>query len=542
MAGRSGDNEGVNDLSPPVPADMTDAITAVTHWLDAYERGDWGTLWDGHAPDALMPIGPQVLQQRLIPRATYVSVLESMVAAQVDQPVPAFTVSDLQALPGADGPTVLARLQERRDGITCIAAFQLDADRRITAITVDPPTAANLTLLAAADLAQLPRPMTRSEAFRTALDHAYARRHRGMTRPLRSLPEARFTCQGIGDCCKVGIWNIAVSDNQLLPLSVVAAEGGGTPFTLHTAAAPATFADPEAATERHRLATGEWPDCHQVTADGRCGIHAAVGWQPVPVCQLYPISPVPTPDGFDLTAAFSCLTVCRNQGAPLQEQAAALRQRIWPFQFRLAEVPADLALVQGGDPVVPWAMYREWEGNLLDVLAKADADGLPDLRVGNRFMAKQVAGAAPAQGLTVDELFSRMVQPDTPEREEAWLGGSSNDAWRRVQDSRVVMVDREDLFIRYLRAQLFRKHGLVGGETGVGFPWGLTVIIAAMIKTDARYRALKGGRPRTSAQDLVNAVRCVEQVVQHDAFPVWLAGLPGAPVESPATWQAFAQV
>ncbi len=527
--------------TPPPNADITDPRTAVTRWLEAYGRNDWGAVWDGHAPEALLPIGPQVLQQHLIPRATYVSVLDSVVAAQAGQPFPAFDPGELQVVEAGTGAAVLARVTERHDGITCVAAFQLDDRHRITAITVDPTTTAALITHAAADLAQLPRPTTRSESFRTALDHAYARRHRPMARALRSLPEARFTCQGIGDCCKVGLWNIAVSDNQRLPLAMMAASSGGQAFTLHEAAAPATFADPEAASERHRLATGTWPDCHQKAEDGRCEMHAALGWQPIPVCQLYPISPVPTPDGFDLTAAFSCLTVCRNQGAPLKDQEASLRQRLWPFQFRLEEVPAVLSLVSGQEPTVPWPVYKEWEQKLLGYLAKADPDGLPDLKGGNRFLAKPLAGL-PLRGMGVDDLFARMLQPDAPAREEAWLGGGSDRAWQRVQESRVAVVDRDDLFVRYLRAQLFRKHGLVGGETGIGFPWGLTAIIAAMVKTDAKHRAILGGRPRTSAQDLTNAVRCVEQIIQHDAFPAWLAELPGAPVESPATWQAFAQI
>lgn len=525
------------DSSPVV----SDPVAAVSRWLAAYEGADWGTLWDGHAPDALLPIGPQILPQRQIPRATYVQVLESLVAAQADRAVPAFAVEDLQRVDLPTGRTVLARLHERHDGQPCVAAFQLDEADRILAITVDPPTTARLAVAAAADLAQWPRPTSRAESFRTALDHAYSRRHRGLRRSLRSLPEARFTCQGIGDCCKVGIWNIAVSDNQRLPLDMLTQAAGGTAFSLHEAAAPATFADPTAGDERHRLATGTWPDCHQQTSDGRCEIHAAVGWQPIPICQLYPISPVPTPDGFDLTAAFSCLTVCRNQGAPLQEQEAALQARIWPFQFRLAEVPPELALVSGNSETIPWPTYREWESKLLDVLTRTDADGLPDLRAGNRFLAKQVGPAVPTQGLDVEALFGQLIRPGSPEQEAAWLGGSSALAWQRIQDSRVVLVDRDGLFVRYLRAQLFRKHGLVGGETGVGFPWGLTVIIAAMVKADARYRALQAGRPRTSAQDLTNAVRCVEQLVQHDSFPAWLASLPGAPVESPATWAAFAQ-
>jgi hypothetical protein len=521
---------------------MTDPSAVVARWLGAYDRADWGTVWDSHAPDALLPIGPQVLQQHLIPRATYVSVLDSVVAAQAGMPSPAFAIQDMQRIPQGDGHAVLVRVRERHDGIPCVAAFQLDARQRITAITVDPPTVTALALVAAGDLAQLPRPMQRIEAFRTALDHAYARRHRDMNRALRSLPEARFTCQGIGDCCKVGIWNIAVSDNQRLPLEQVATLNGGPAFALHKAAAPATFADPDAATERHRLATGEWPDCHQKAADGRCEIHAALGWQPVPVCQLYPISPVPTPDGFDLTAAFSCLTVCRNQGAPLQEQETALRERIWPFQFRLAEVPARLAPRRGEAPTIPWATYRTWEDKLLAALAKADPDGLPDIRAGNRFLTKQLGADVSPMGLSVEDLFSRLVQPGVPDREDSWLGGGSRQAWERVRDSRVAVVDRDGLFVRYLRAQLFRKHGLVGGETGIGFPWGLTVFIAAMVKADARLRALRGDRPRTSAQDLLNAVRSVEQVIQHDALPAWLAELPGAPVESPATWQALAQV
>ncbi len=523
---------------------MSDATTTVSRWLAAYHAADWQTVWSLLAPDALMMIGPQVLPRQDIPLAKYVEVLDSMVAVQQDLPVPHFDVETMQAVAAADGTVVLVRARERHDGITSMLAFVVGPDGLVQGMTVDPPTAERAAILAAADLAQMPRPTTREEAFRTGLDHAYARRHRGVQRPMRSLPEARFTCQGRGDCCKVGLWNIAVSDNQRLPLTHLANLAGIPAFKLDKPVEAPVFAEPKAADERHRMATGEWPDCHQMSSDGNCNLHGALGWQPVSVCQLYPIHPIPTPDGYDVTASYSCLTVCLNQGQTLDEQADNLRGRFWPFQFRLAEIPDVLSLAMGQDPTIPWTVYREWEGELLESLWRRDAHGIPDLNVGSQILVDKAGKGLSRTGFAFNDLVQRITKLEKPTDgwQGGWLGGGYDVAWQTIRTLPITYADDGDLVARFLRAQLFRKHGLVEGETGIAFPWGMTVIIASMVKADARFRAWRGDRTRTNADDVVEAVRSVEQVILHDHFPAWLATLPGSPVESPMTWHSFLTV
>ncbi|MBC7541141.1 MAG: hypothetical protein H7338_00270 [Candidatus Sericytochromatia bacterium] len=519
---------------------MSDATLIVTRWLAAYHATDWHTLWTLSAPDALTMIGPQVLPKHVIAITKYVEVMDSIVNAQDGKPVPDFEILDVQAVEVAGGTVALVRARERHDGVSCVLAFEMGAEGLVRGVTVDPPSAERAAVQAAADLAQMPRPTTRTEAFRTVLDHAYARRHRGIDRPLRSLPEARFTCQGRGECCRVGLWNIAVSDNQRLPLSRMTTLANITPFTLHTPAGAPTFADPEAATERHKLATGIWPDCHQMADDGNCGLHGALGWQPISVCQLYPVHPIPTPDGYDVTAAYSCLTVCLNQGLTLAEQTDNLRGRIWPFQFRMAEVPELLSRTMGTDADLPWQVYRQWEAEMLESLWQRDAHGLPDLSHGSRILLGRAGPGLSRRALDIDDLFQRITKPGIPEGgwREGWCGGGSWEAWLAIRHKPITVVDEGDLVARFLRAQLFRKHGLIEGETGVAFPWGMTVLISAMVKADARFRAWRGDRDRTTQEDLIGAVRSVEQVILHDKFPEWLATLPDSPVESPMSWQA----
>lgn len=515
---------------------MSNAEITVRHLLQAIADEDWFAVWGFHDPDALVVVGPQVLPHRLVPRPAYAKVLRSIADAQRDRGLPRFRLIEERVVADEHGSLLMAQIVDESRQVTFEAGFRFAGDGGLVAAVAEPGGSRAVDVQAAADLVQLPLPTDPREAFLTSLHHSYARRLQGMGRAVRVLPEARFTCQGRGDCCQVGHWKISVSDNQIQPLAWLSAAAGTTPFRVGAAVAGPAYADPAATTDRHRLAVGRSPGCHQLDGAGACQLHASAGWQPIPVCQLYPVGPVPTPDGFDVTVHFSCETVCRNQGERLSEQLPDLRRRLWPYQFRLESVPEVLALHQGDEPTLAWPTYREWETDLLALLDAFTARGPVVLHEGSRLLAERI-GPGAAAVLDTDGLFQGVLNPALPnDWRPGWLGGGYGRAWEVVRLGPVAFQNVGDTLQRYLRTMLFRKAGLVGGAAGAGFPWGTVVLAYRMVVADAQFRAWLEQRPTTNEADLIAAVRAVEHLLGHEPLADWLGGLPGNPLEAPETW------
>jgi hypothetical protein len=513
---------------------MSDPITTVRSVLQALLDADWSTFLAGHDPEALLIVGPQVLPKRLIEPEAFVMAQNTVASARAPA---TFRPHDYQveALPSGDVVVLVGCAVAGAE--PCQAAF-LVGPTGIKAVAVDPVGPASVAREAAAVLAQLPLPIEWGQAFISPLHHAYAHRQ-GLAAAVRTLPEARFTCQGFGECCQAVSWQILVNDNTRQALTALTAMPGMTPLAFTLPAAEPVMGDPQCAETRHRFAASASGACAQVDDEGRCSIHATLGWQPSPPCQLYPIRAIRTPDGFDVTAVFHCQAVCGNLGQPLHEQGAEWRRRIWPFQFKVATLSTTLRRTRDDGEVLSWTDYRALESSLLDYLAACRHEGAAGLMGGTRAVIERLGLAGRQSGTEAESLFApllRDVGPGIPG--DSWLGDGSRTAWAMALEVVRASALADELVVRYLRAVLFRKEGLKGG--GAALPWGTVLVVARMVALDAAYRARFAGRSEPSDDDCLQAVRATEAIVAEGPYVLWLAVQPEAPLECPAVITALA--
>lgn len=516
-----------------------DALELVATWLHAVDQTDWQTVWECHAPESLILAGPQVIPRHNVDPALFVE-YQQAVAAQTDagrrwrfRPVG----QDLVPVP--DGVVVTVQLAETVSGLTFTAAFVVSRSG-ILGIAVDLPDPARAMAEALGDLAQVPAPSDWSQMSLTALHHGFERRHIGLQAALRALPSARFTCRSRGECCHVGKWGARISDNEWQAASHLAAALGLPALALKTPAEPPAFPSPVALDLRHCLAGGATTACTALGEDRRCQVHAGLGWQPIPVCSTYPIIGIWTPDGIDVTAYFSCRTVCENDGAPLHEQSDDFRARFWPMQHRLPRIPPTLTVVSGHAETLPWADYRQLEAALLDVLARLPTAGPGVLSEGTALMAgmqvRHVTGDITLDGLLMPILGDK---PADVLWKGGWMGGRARQAWTLVRSQFVRFQSDHAMISRYLQSVYFRKPGLP--ESGIGFAWGTTLLAYRMIVEDARFRAWRAGRSETLPEDVLSAIRATEALVGHAGLSGALGELPDHPLESPDVWAVILQ-
>lgn len=521
----------------PVPepglAGMLERVR-ISQWFSALQAGDWQAHWALYAPDALLLVGPQILPRHAVEPALYQGAMTTMVERLRGTDHPEL---GLIGYPEVKGDTVLATVREARSGVTAKAAFVCGRDG-IRAMVVNP--VANLPIMAqaGADLAQVPGKASGRQMYLSPLHHSFARRLRGLAGPVRALPEARFTCQGRGECCQIARWDIMLSDNELQAVRLVADSTKGLAVTTKEPTPPPGFNDPYASTRRRPLLGRQDGACHQLDAKGRCSLHARLGFQPIPVCQTYPLAAARTPDGWDVTAHFTCRTVCENQGALLADQEASIKERFWSIQHQVARIPDLLPAVGGGaiPPTVPWEIYRWLEGELLDILAAGQHDLDAALLKGNRRFLAALGKTPSPMPVPLTAVF-RAALADLPTGESwkrGWLGGCYWEAWEAERGGHVRFVADPDLLVRYLRAVLFRKMGL--DVAGIGLPWGATLLAYRMVKADACFRAWRDGRDATSREDLLEAIREVDLLFAYDPVPQRLSAGLGGTLESPGTW------
>jgi Fe-S-cluster containining protein len=144
--------------------------------------------------------------------------------------------------------------------------------------------------------------------------------------PTSILEGARFECQGSGECCQNYVFGPLLPDDvaRLDALDLAAAfphveppyvlEKDGAKF-LRTVDNRCIFLDPE----------------------GRCGLHMRFGGESKPrICQLYPITALPTIDGLRIHDKGSCATfaVSARAGLPIVDDLARLR-RLFPTHMQL---------------------------------------------------------------------------------------------------------------------------------------------------------------------------------------------------------------
>ncbi len=498
---------------------------------------DFAALHAAHAPEALLICGNALQRRSELTAAQFVAgwrrqetLLPHVQAGPRFELVEAL---DWQA--DDEGGCLLAVVSAGESEQLVTAAFRLigEAFRVYGACLHDGPLPepARLAALCLAELAHW-QPHARFPVWPvTGLALAYHRLHGTLDLPLLSLPEARFTCQGRGDCCEVVRILLTTNANTERALKAM-------PWDAIGATGPALFPAPAPAQTPPAL----WQFVFAGDADGECfaksaagcSVHHALGWQPIDPCMQYPFIFTPTPDGICVTASFTCQTVAENQGELFSERTDDLRQRLQPVRDHQTVITAPVALVPGG-AVVTWAAYRVIENRLLAVLADPNKTVRQNLVFGSRLMMALLRlpaddgrplerqdvmaawqGALPpfpdGDPAVADALVQEMLRSTGVDQPDALLGGGRRVAWDASRHRQLGPALDDALLTRYLRTILFRKTGLT--VMGVAFLWAMTTWVYRLWQSDTLYRSDVDGVPPDQALQL-GTVRRIEMAHLH---------------------------
>jgi hypothetical protein len=457
--------------------------------------------------------------------------------------------------PDDGGGRLWAELRERRSRRIVTAVFVCDGpDWTILAAGLDEEQETSRVHTLAKAMAEFANwaPHDRHPVWpQSGLALAFDRLYPEAPEPLLTLPEARFTCQGRGDCCR--FFHLQAHRNAATALNAVdwQALGQGRPSFGPLKSGHDTDGQPPGV-----ALTMTDGACEAYTGTG-CAVHAAVGWQPIETCQLYPLQAIATPDGLAVTASFLCGTVAENHGQPLAERVDDLRQRLRPFRDRMPVIPRQFPLRPDGPPIT-WKAYRRLEAFLLDRLAEAttvtpaqslsaghvaltlllhETTGLA--RVDEAHVQAALTGARPTETAMgrdlADGLLAMIMQTGVlAEMPEPLLGGRWEPALtptgRSELDEAAAEVRR-----RFLRTVLFRKRGLTA--RGAAFLWGTVVLCAALWDLDwQHHHEQEAGL--ASRERAIRTARRVDTALLHSGLLQTLAAVPALALRlaDPRVW------
>jgi len=183
-----------------------------------------------------------------------------------------------------------------------------------------------------------------------------------MPLPVRPLPSVQnWDCQGCSDCCRT--YSVGVSEEERVRI-----DGQKWEDDPALKGVPPTVFDPGIGGYRmNHTADGA---CVLLGPDNRCRIHAKFGSAAKPMaCRIYPFVLVPAGDHWRVGIRFSCPSAAKNEGRPLTEQGAdvkeyaALMEADAGERFRERPVPP----LQPGQ-VLPWQDLLRFTKAILDLL------------------------------------------------------------------------------------------------------------------------------------------------------------------------------
>lgn len=520
--------------------------------------------YDTYAPGAFVVIGSQVLPLAKASRSAYISAWQRLLGTMPDEECGPPLVRDSLTAAAHDGQgwrlglLLVDPVSQTRLPTAWLLEGPDDALRIRAVCPAEGPLPDADTLIARclAELGHWGNHFEHAVWPMSPIGIAYRRRFGRETRPLESLPEARFTCQNRGDCCQMGTWSIPVDPNTQRTLAAMPWEGLGLQPPRIGPVTPL----PGQSGPTYGIVGDESGNC-MAHVGGRCTVHQALGWQPIHTCQIFPYQFQMAPDAIIVTASFMCHTVGDNQGQPLQEQEADILARLRPVHHLLIHLPEQVPLYPDG-PTLAWSDYRELESHILAILADRDRGNLPDRvlavshGLGTLVAATRQAGAVP-------ENAHHWLDGDRPQRRDvnrepahdwfrqlysggAWdlthrrpFDGWRLDAWERSLDQSIGDGRDDEMATRYLRTLIFRKLGL--GRLGLAFSWGLTAMAACIWDRHTVYRHLQDGIPIDRSLQLDTARR-LDHSLMHTPLVQALADDPVLVRQlcDPATWYAFA--
>jgi hypothetical protein len=535
----------------PPPADVLDVVQR--HLATAAPPFDWEGHLATYSADALLPVGTAVVHRAGVSPIAYADHWrQTMADRPVGQTAPFTLVSVLDWQPDEAGGRLAAVVGDPA-GRPWTTAWLLDGAlvRAVCLHTGPLPSRERLLAQACGELVQWGANTAGSRRFLSPLGIGHHLRTHVDPLPLISLPEARFTCQDRGDCCQISRWDVPVSANAAVALMAV-------PWR-DLQAEPVAVGRTE---QYWRLAAADDGACHAQT-DGSCSIHRTLGWQPIPICRVFPFQFTVTPDGIAVTASFTCLTVGSNQGAPLLERADDLQDRLRLGRAAMDAIPAAVPVWSGG-PVMAWETYKGLETLLLDTLADRTLGDLPARVLAcSRGMAALLDAVRSARGCPNDPVAlcrdgmagTRLGTPAAADmlmgrllRDRPWapvavrpFGGWLRTHWQ-ISRAGALGPDRDDeLATRYLRTVLFRKPGL--GVAGIAFTWGVTAWIAALYDRQTLYQSRRDRVAADRTLQLDTARRLDHLLLNADITELLESESPLRQlISNPATWLSFSSL
>ncbi|MBC7541634.1 MAG: hypothetical protein H7338_02790 [Candidatus Sericytochromatia bacterium] len=541
-----------------VPAEVWSLVC--NHLTSSHSGADGASHFDTYAASALLIAGAQVVPATTLDRQQYAQGRSGMPGRgpEFDPVHPVAWAAD------DDGGTLLLIVQERQTWERFQAAVRLSGPPwGVLGSWVEPGDLPPPAIALSRALAELAAWSSRAYTGIWAdigLGASFLRLRPDSGEALLALPEARFTCQNSQRCCSNETWGIPVSANSRLALAAMPFPTLGlTPPTV--TAWEGDFKVDSGVTRAFPYRLSPEPGGTCAACDGRgCSVHAAIGWQPLITCQLFPYMFTETPDGVCVSRSFTCPTVIANIGGTLAEQEGDVRQRLMPIRHTLPRVDGPVRLSPEGG-VVLWSAYRRLEDHLLDLLADMSLGSVDErLLAGHRLLVMLVAtvrgetrvddgdigrllAGERAPRVTVgrglaDTLMANMMAGPPNDDHGEMLGGGRLEAWRAGEGQPLGEALAEDLLVRYLREVLFRKRSV--GIAGVAFQWGMLAWINRIWQRDAVYRALRQGRlvdlaiqrETVSAIDIALVNRDVQTSLAQNPYVV-------AQLSTPYVWLSF---
>ncbi|MBM3270568.1 MAG: hypothetical protein FJZ01_23280 [Candidatus Sericytochromatia bacterium] len=497
-----------------------------------------------YAPEALVLVGPRVFKRQQLPLDVYTQtmsetadILDLFGPKQGGLRVPTleFESAD-EAVASDDVAVVKATLRDRAADRTFPALFVFNDEGLLGAAVLEQaemPDPAVAEAIVCAEHAQVPPLGGPHDLHLSGLELSYARVFAADGEEINYLPEARFSCQRCGESCRVGKWEIRVSDATRMAVEAMpwdrlrpGLRDDRELFRTLDSKDPTPFGLTDGLATRPGGEMCAFFD----EADG-CLIHHAVGRAVVPSCHKFPYMFTRTPDGVDVWTSFQCHAAIYGLGQPLAEREPDIRSRLWANRYHTWRVKEEVFLKSPAQPIT-WDTYRVVERALLDILDPADETPLePRLQLGENFVRALEAGFLhegfgpdvvrrildetkdkPVAGRErrgseddlVVELFCLMASWDLPpEQQEAFLGGEFGALYASLLNQPLDWQPPVRLVAQFLRHCLFHKIFLQ--TTGIVFTWRYVLLSWAALRLYTRYLAFLESRAAHSGRVLTLA-------------------------------------
>ena len=548
-----------------VPEQAVDLIKKYLVSVYGPER-DFADHLSCYAPEALVLVGPRVFERQQLPLDVYIptmressDILDIFAPRQNGTRVPTleFMAAD-EAEADENVAAVKATLHDRATGRTFPALFVFNDEGLLGAAVLERaelPDVYTAQAIVAAEHAQVPPLGGPNDLYLSGLELSFARVFTSDPAPLNYLPEARFSCEMCGESCRIGKWDVRVSDTARKAIEVMpwdrlrpGAFEDREMFRVLESQDPTPFG------HQHGFALQDDQEtCGFFDKKDGCLIHHAVGRAVVPICHKFPFLFTRTPDGVDAWTSFQCHAALYGLGQPLSEREPDIRSRLWANRYHVWRVKDEVFLKSPAQPIA-WETYRAVENALLAILAVDDETPLePRLQLGENFVravdsgflherigpevierilaetkAKPVAGRERrgSEDDLVVEFFCLLISWQmTPEEQVEFFSGGFGTLYASLVNQPLDWDPPVKLMNQFLRHCLFHKMFLQ--TAGIFFTWRYILLTWAVLRLYVRYlvylesKALhvSGGGVATIARARVGAAGTTTPVLELPTLP-----------------------